>query len=141
MKKIIYLAIIISAVSLWSCKCSKKAQKTDNSTTQVTPFNEGTTATDNKCRLVVSFISRGDGTDSGLRSNFDDYISKFEKEKNKKMIADIYHWGREGEMDYCMDLKQFTADEQNEFVKGAKEIFGTSERVIVQENAVCAHKK
>jgi hypothetical protein len=40
-----------------------------------------------------------------------------------------------------MDLKQFTADDQNEFVKGAKEIFGTSERVIVQENAVCAHKK
>jgi len=141
MKKFIYLTILVCAVSLWSCKCPKKSQKTDNTTTQVTPFNEGTDASGNKCRLVVSFISRGAGTDSELRSNFDDYISKFEKEKNKKIIAEIYHWGKEGEMDYCMELKELTTDEQNEFVKGAKDILSKSDRVFVNENTPCINKE
>lgn len=141
MRKFIYLVLMISAVSLWSCKCFKKAQKTDSSTTLVIPFNEGTKDSVNNCRLVVSFISHGEGTDAKLKQDFDDYILKFEKDKNKKMIADIYHWGREGEMDYCLELKQLTADEQNEFVKGAKELFGASDRVFVKENTPCIHKK
>jgi hypothetical protein len=144
MKRYLFLLVIISVAFLYSCKCSKHCKKTDteNTTTQVTPFNEGNTVVnDSIYRVIVSFISLGEGTDARMKESFDSYIAQFEKDSNKKIIVDKYGWGREGEQDVCLKLKTFASAEQDKFVEGAKKLFGTSDRIIVIENAVCKHKK
>jgi len=141
MKKLLFFVILIAGASFYSCKCCKTTQKTqDTLQTQVVPFNDNTIK-ENPVRFFISFISRGEGPNATIKQNIDDYIAKYETEKNKKIAFDKYPWGREGEVDYCFELKELTSSEQAAFIAGAKKIIGESVTVFTYENQVCKHKR
>ncbi len=86
--------------------------------------------------LVVQFYSKGEGIDSKTNDAF----TKFMDTYPKKISYEPTHWGREGEIDYCLKLSELSSPEQADFVKKAKEVLSKSTLVHVNENAACAHK-
>ncbi len=123
----IFLLIIVTTVL--SCNTSKKAEKeaiTINSETKepLTSF-------------TVSFISIGAGTDYTARSSFNDFISSFEQANNIKLMYETINWGREGETDYCFDLKTFYPSLQDKFITESKEHLASSTLIRYIENKDC----
>lgn len=119
-KVILLLSIVMLS---FACKHSKNASKT----------------TDDKCRLIVSFISKGQGT--GGTATMDSVIAVYSKKKGFKLAYDKYPWGREGECNYCFKMAGMKASKQQEFVDAIKNATKNSELIIVTENAVSTHKK
>jgi hypothetical protein len=88
-------------------------------------------------RLVVSFISKGGGISMDTHEKFE----KFLKDHPKKPIVENYRWGREGEIDYCSNLKELSKKEQVAFIEEIKKIVAGSDVVLLTENTPCVHKK
>ena len=92
-----------------------------------------------KYHLVVSFFSRGQGVDSETHKSFKEFITPYDS--TGQITADKYHWGREGETDYCIRFVSLDAAKQQEFTTQAKAILARSTLVHVEENADCKHKR
>lgn len=88
-----------------------------------------------KTRLVVSFTSKGGGIDMATEANFKKWLSK-----HPDVVYTVNPWGKEGERDYCFELKNQRGESQVKFVSDVRTFFGTNDRVLVQENVVCSHK-
>ena len=93
-------------------------------------------AADNTYRLVVQFYSKGEGIDSKVNDAFVKFVDTY----TKKIVYEPTHWGREGEIDYCLKLSELTSVEQDDFVKKAKDLLSKSALVHVNESAECVHK-
>ena len=91
---------------------------------------------DDTYRLVVSFYSKGEGIDNKVNDVFVKFLDAYPK----KIAYEPTHWGREGEIDYCLQLSELSASEQVEFVKKAKDLLLKSSLVHVNESATCVHK-
>lgn len=136
MKKLFFLTALISLASPFVCCKSKKAAKTTTATTSTTTTTTVEENTTQKYRLIVSFISKGEGTDSNKRKEFLTFIESHPK----KPTAKIINWGREGETDYCFTLSELLKKEQIEFVNQVKKIVAGSALVSVSEDVECMHK-
>jgi hypothetical protein len=128
MKKI---ALIISAFSLLfmvNCQAKKKGTTTPTqaSGTEVSQAGEQKV----KYRVVVSFTSHASGIDGERYDKIENYI----KNHPKKPAFDILPWGREGERDICLNLKELSASEQKTFIEELKKMAQGSDRVFVNEN-------
>lgn len=135
MKKLFFLAALISLASPFVCCKSKKAAKTtaENTSSTTTTVEENKTQT---YRLIVSFISKGEGTNSEKRKEFLIFVETYPK----KPIAKTVNWGREGETDYCFTLSELLKKEQIEFVNQVKKIVAGSDLISVSEDVECMHK-
>ncbi|GAB4140793.1 MAG: hypothetical protein Fur0041_15990 [Bacteroidia bacterium] len=89
------------------------------------------------CRLVISFISRGSGIDLKAK---DDFI-KWLNEHPKKPQYEESTWGREGEVNVCLKLEEFSTRERDIFIRDARTILSGNELVIIQENVPCAKRR
>ncbi len=128
MKHLFFLvSIIIIATVGMSCK-SKKETTTSTQTAE---------AQSEKFRLVVSFISKGAGTDKTKSAALLAYIGVHPK----KPTYTVAHWGREGEADYCLHLTELTKSEQADFVANVNKMMAGSDMVFVKENAESAHAR
>ena len=133
MKKIFFLASLVSLACI-SCKSKKEAVKSAETTANTT-----TTAPDAPItyRLIVSFISKGAGTDAGKRSAFLAYVDGHPKKPAYKTVT----WGREGEADYRFSLGELTGKKDIvDFIAEVRKIVGGTDMAIVTENAECQHK-
>lgn len=92
-------------------------------------------------RLIVSFISIGTGIDATAKSSLDELIKRTQKEIGKSVENTSTSWGREGEVDYCITLKELSKDQQAKFVSDTKKILSGNSRVFITENAECKHKR
>jgi len=92
-------------------------------------------------RVIVSFISKGEGPDAKTKTSFESYVLSFGKKEGKTITYDIYSWGREGETDYCFYLKELSKGKQDDFVNGLKNLTKESSLVFINENSPCSHKK
>ncbi|MFI5219364.1 MAG: hypothetical protein ACHQNT_07725 [Bacteroidia bacterium] len=95
-------------------------------------------------RLVISFISIGEGTDRNARQIFDAALSDWEKNKMKegsKLNYETVPWGREGEVDFCFSLTELDQSEQKLFINDVRERFKGHELVQFTENEPCRHKR
>lgn len=157
MKTIIHL-VIFSAVlfTFNACECKKNATTSPSSTTTTqpqptTPSASANTITapaqvdpsattaknmDETVRLVVSFYSKGEGIDSKSKEAF----IKLLDSNTKKMAYIPTQWGREGEVDFCLELKELSAAEQEDFIKKTKELLNKTTLVHINEYAKCMHK-
>ena len=90
--------------------------------------------------LIVSFFSIGEGIDGKAKAAFLDYITTFEHNEMTKISYEEVHWGREGEVDYCMQLQELYATQQVRFVAGLKELFKDKKLVKLEQNSPCLHK-
>lgn len=132
MTKLIFLFAVIT---LFGCNSSKKVTD-QNETTQVTQ----NTTSDANYRFSVSFISIGAGTDKNAIQQFDTYIAEYQQQNNLKLSFEITKWGREGEVDYCLKLKELDKKKQELFIAKTKEILQSSSLVRYKENATCRQK-
>ncbi len=85
-------------------------------------------------RLVISFISKGEGIDYAAKGNLDKWLSKHADVKYTVMQK-----GREGEMKYCFVMKDRKAGSQVILINEIKTAIGTSDRVLYSEKVVCDH--
>ena len=134
MKQLFFILSLVSLSSVSICCNAKKGiddvKKTLKTITSVSNKKEI------KYKLIISFISKGAGKDSHIHDSIISYISTHPK----KPISKIIFWGREGETDYCFLLKELKKDEQIEFINNIKKIIGTSDMVLLLENAIPPHK-
>lgn len=135
MKQLFFLASLVSLACL-SCKSKKEATKT----AETAPVASATaTAPDAPVtyRLLVSFTSKGAGTDGEKRTAFLAYVDSHAKKPAYKTVT----WGREGETDYCFNLTELPGKKDMiDFIEGVKKATAGSDRIIVSENAECQHK-
>jgi hypothetical protein len=125
-KALIFLFVLLIS---FSCKSTKVADKAT------------TTTTIDTYRLIVTFISRGAGTDSQTLAALESLITTFSNRDGFKVTYEKFPWGKEGESDYCFKMEGMKKGKQNEFVKSVKNLVKDSTLVIISENAVCNHKK
>lgn len=103
MKK--FLLILVSTMLLIACKSKKNTA--------------GAVATDN-ANLVLSFYSKGSGIDTQAKKDYFEYQEIFEKNNAIKLTTTRNAWGREGEVDYKIDLTQLSAKQRKKFTSGLK---------------------
>jgi hypothetical protein len=133
MKRLFFLASLVSLACI-SCKSKKEAVKSSENTANTVATSPDAPIT---YRLIVSFISKGAGTDAGKRSAFLAYVDGHPKKPAYKTVT----WGREGEADYCFNLSELTAKKDViAFIEEVKKIVGGSDMATVTENAACQHK-
>lgn len=131
MKQVFFLAALISLACPFTCCKAKKqvSSTTESLTTSTNPQTE-------KYRVIISFISKGAGTDGEKRQAIMSYIEKHPKKPENSIV----HWGREGETDFCLNLKELSKTEQTEFVNEIKKLAGGSDLIFISENAEKQHQ-
>lgn len=96
MKNLLFLASAFCCLCfIVSCKSKQVAAST--TPTEVREGIEGQTY-----RVIISFMSKGAGTNSDQKTAILTYIEKHSKKPVSKKVL----WGREGETDYCLTLKE-----------------------------------
>jgi hypothetical protein len=126
---LLFISVISISLATMACKTSK------NTTTTQT----GDTTSDAKeqnYRLIVSFTSKGAGTSAEKKEALIAYVESHAKKPAYNTVL----WGREGETDYCFNLKELSKKEQVDFVTGVRKAVAGSDQVIISENAVYQHK-
>lgn len=130
-----------SSSSTSSTQTEETTQNSSTSNTSATSQAATTTNTTKAtgdsipvCRLTVSFISIGAGTDPDGQPTLNKYIQQFMDASGKKIVYDVTPWGREGESDACFSLDNLTPEEQSRFINGMREAFKGRELVRVEEN-------
>jgi hypothetical protein len=95
------------------------------------------TVTDSISRLIVSFISIGGGIDRNAKNEFAELIEQFGNRYDTKLNPEIIKWGREGETDFCLKLKELSKDQQEQFIKESKTLLENRKLVRIYENEKC----
>ena len=116
--KIISLAFLL----MFSFSCKTRKQETTMADTVTLPEAkmDGAVADTSKIRLIVTFISIGEGTDPEAFEKLNAYIDDFNRDYKVKAINNQIPWGREGEVDNCFLLQNFSPDLQIKFIAGIK---------------------
>ena len=91
----------------------------------------------NKDKLSVSFFSKGSGIDLKKRGEFDLYLKEFEKKERVSLAVEQIKWGREGEVDYCIDLKPISKKKGKRLVAGANLLLGNAPLVQISQTDAC----
>lgn len=91
--------------------------------------------------LRVSFFSIGSGIDRKTRQDYDRFIKEFEQKNNVSILLDQATWGKEGEIDYCINLNNLSTELQEQFIRSTKDKTKDSKLVRLYENTKCIYKK
>ena len=91
--------------------------------------------------LVVSFYSIGSGIDRPIAQEFDYLVKDFQEQFGEDFIAERVSWGREGEVDYCIQLGKLKPTASASFKSRADIILSKTERVHSKENAPCIRRR
>jgi hypothetical protein len=115
---------------------SKLDVKSNDSITQTTEKSQ----TENYS-MVVSFYSIGSGIDRPVAQEFDYLVKDFQEQFGEDFIAERVSWGREGEIDYCIQLEKLKLVAKDSFKNRANVILKKTERVHSKENAPCIRRR
>ncbi len=88
-------------------------------------------------RLKVSFISKGSGIDRETNESFEKWLDMQPKHPKYEKT----HWGREGEIDYCLKLDELSTREQEIFIRDVRTQLTDKELVFVSEYSTCKGRK
>lgn len=91
--------------------------------------------------MVVSFYSIGSGIDRPVAQEFDYLVKDFQEQFGEDFIAERVSWGREGEIDYCIQLDKLKLAAKDTFKNRANAILKKTERVHSRENAPCIRRR
>ncbi|CAN5475540.1 hypothetical protein BH11BAC2_BH11BAC2_26450 [soil metagenome] len=145
------LLIILFAIGLSACKPPKETTVKESTPPTKTVENQASVVSEgaqtqgeiynrenlaqqpDTFRLVVSFISIGAGTDPEAPELLSNYISAYTEKTGKRISFAMMPWGREGETDQCFTLKELTAGEQADFIKGIRSTMANHDLVQIVE--------
>jgi hypothetical protein len=157
--KLICLIIPFSIFFTLSCKSPQQAQEppappiTANTSNDAVIVNNGQaevasnpgqnmqTSKDTRYRFIISLISIGEGTDRNAKEILDATLNSWKTSQKKEIVFEEIHWGREGEVDFCFQLKELSGEQQVQFMNELKEKFKGHDLVQFAENEPCAHKR
>lgn len=88
-------------------------------------------------RITISFISKGSGIDYKTEEDFEKWLQEYPKHP----VYEKTHWGREGEVNFCLKLDELSTREQDIFVKDVRTKLADKELVFIAENAPCKGHK
>ncbi|MCC6384611.1 MAG: hypothetical protein LC117_03005 [Bacteroidia bacterium] len=94
-----------------------------------------------KWRLIVSFISIGEGTDLAAQEQFDKYIDEWRKNKGMNVSYLSVPWGREGEVDFCFRLDEMDSSLSAQFISGMKDRLKGSSLIRISEYEQCRNMR
>ena len=131
--KVIFL--FISLFILTSCNPGKKATETKPVETQTeqAPAADELGALNN---LVVSFYSTGSGTNYKAALMLEDFISDYSRKTKTVVPMKKTPWGKEGEVDYCIELSGWQPEVKEKFIKSVKDML-RGIQVHIYENHPC----
>jgi hypothetical protein len=92
------------------------------------------------CSLLVSFYSRGSGTNYRAADSLKSLLASCERD-TRRIRIDTIRWGREGERDLCFHLGQLSSRKKKRFVRKVKATIGSSENVRIEENKASMHRR
>ena len=130
--KLLLAAMILSFIGFSACKNHEKS--TGETQNQNMKQN-------NIYSVVVSFISIGQGVDQKAIEQYNEFIAQFEKENKVKINLEKVPWGREGEVDYCIDLSGLDKKIMEKFLTKTDELLSKNNLIKVEKNAPCVHKR
>jgi hypothetical protein len=105
------------------------------------PVQNMQTSKDTSYRLIVLFVSIGEGTDRDGKKILDSFLNDWKTKLKKEINYETVGWGREGEVDFCFPLHELNEKQQNQFVREIKEKFNGHSLVQFTENEPCLHKR
>lgn len=138
--KTLAFIILIGTSSLFSCKNSSQAMGSD----KIEPTNSGKheiTNNDVTYDMIISFISKASGIDRELKPKIDEAIASFNTKHNLEIKKNAIGWGREGETDYNLILKNLSTSQKKEFISSIEEIVASSDMVHITFNQKSVHKR
>jgi len=134
------LLFTFSTILFFTFSCKSQKSKTSNNETQPKEnqvIKTESTQNQGNYRFIVEFYSIGEGTDGKAKEKFNSFIENYQP----KPDFEKYLWGREGESDYCFQLKNMNESDQKKFVEEAKKLLSDSKLVHFSENSPCLHKR
>ena len=143
MKNVIWLLLTLS---LFVFGCKAKTEMNNSNVVVVKtppippPLPDSQENADNEpipYRVSFSFYSIGEGIDAAQHDKWVEFLEKY----SPALLYDKTPWGREGEVDYCLMLKELKLKEQEEFVAASKKLLEKCIRVHINEFKPCPHKK
>ena len=120
-------AIPVASTSRITVTDTSQPEHARNSDEKNLPQNDA-----EKVRLVVSFVSRGEGIDLQTKTTFEQWLAT-----KKNVTWNVQPWGREGELNYCFPLNNMKASEQDAFVKEVQQQLAGRSMVFVNEWTWC----
>lgn len=139
MKKLAFIILAVS-ISMVACKNSSKAMGSD----KIEPSGSDKISTPDKeptYDMIISFISKGEGVDRKLKTKIDETIVAFNAKHKVRVKPNGLSWGREGETDYNLILKNLSTSQKKEFISSIEEIVGTSDMALITFNQKSVHKR
>ena len=142
MKKYSWILIALS-IGFFSCKTSKVVAREEVVQAPPPPPTPPKDAGENAVnepityRFTLSFFSIGEGIDSESHEKWVEFLDKH----SPALLYDKTGWGREGELDYCLMLKELPLKGQEEFILQTRKLLEKCTRVHLEEYKPCKHKK
>ena len=164
MKTAISIYLIAPIFLLFSCKNTEKSTQASNPKIETSPqvgnpsknavienkeevkskessTNQNQIPQPENYSLVVSFYSIGSGIDRPVAQEFDYLVKDFQEQFGEDFIAERVSWGREGEVDYCIQLGKLKKASLDSFKSRADLILKKTDRVHSKENAPCIRRR
>jgi hypothetical protein len=91
--------------------------------------------------LVVSFYSIGGGIDLEAARKFDAWIAAYKTAAGNPIVYEKIGWGREGEIDYCIQLESIGMSDASGFVDAAKGSLSACKMMHFTVNGECKRKR
>ena len=136
--------VLILVFGFFACKSNQTTKSegslatapvvTTNSTTDTAAVD-----TSGRVRLVVSFYSIGSGVEFALVNAYEDSIGAYAGRLGKTIDYKKAHWGREGETEFCLKLKELNPSQQTDFVLYTKDVLKKAKWVHINEHELCRH--
>ncbi len=127
---------IIILLGVLIVSCGNKKSTTQVSESKKEEIEKKETSITNQKKLLyftVSFFSPGDGIDYKIKTEYDTLlVQKYPALKIKKQ-----KWGREGEVNYCIETTGMSPEQKSEFIAQSKAILSKSIKVRFKENNLC----
>lgn len=135
--------ITISSIAILMI-CSLNACKNRQNTAHAMPSSEPLQEEfklPNSYSLVLSFYSIGSGSDWEVIGEMDAFLDAYRKSGKSQPEVERIPWGREGEVDFCIQTGKMNPADSESFRKSVLEIARKAKFVHINENAVCRYKR
>lgn len=127
------LCTVLLLVFATGCRSSKKTGSDAGGTNvQATPSSEATYPD-----LILSFFSPGNGIDGDKLQEVKTALT----EKYPSVAVNEVRWGREGEIDLCLDMSALSSGKQKRCKADLASMVSASERVHVKHDEPCRESR
>lgn len=133
------MKIQLLAIILLFSACRQSAPATASVTSTEKEEQQQPASDKSIVRLEVAFYSTSSGIDYPAMIAFEDSIGAYSSRIGKNIDYRKKGWGREGETEFCLTLKELTEAQQKEFVEYTRKWLKNAKWVNVNENAPCRH--